>query len=152
MSPAARAPQAPPFEKSLKWSAGLHAILLGLALLLPHLRFLFDPPFEIEIISPFLGNGPARLGAPKPLVTGVMPQVRATSEAAPKPVEKAPQPPQDWVLPGPKTKVLETPAPPAAPGGEAGGTGTASKVGGSGAGSDEGVAGGTGDGGSGQVR
>ncbi|MEK7381775.1 MAG: TonB family protein [Elusimicrobiota bacterium] len=129
MSLVARAPQAPPFRRSLSWSAAIHAVLLGLAVILPRLRFDSDPPFEVEITSPFLGDGPARLGAPKP-------------------VEKAPEPPKDWVLPGPSTKILETPAPPAAtPGGALGGTGTAAKVGGSGEGLDEGVPGGAGHGG-----
>lgn len=148
MRRAARAPQAPPFRKSLSWSAALHAVLLGLAVVLPRLRFDSAPPFEVEITSPFLGDGPARLGAPKPLVPGVPAKVNVTSEIPPKPVEKAPEPPKDWVLPGPNTKVLEPPAPPAStPGGAPGGTGTAAKPGGSGEGSDEGVPGGTGHGG-----
>ncbi|MDD5302301.1 MAG: TonB family protein, partial [Elusimicrobia bacterium] len=64
------------------------------------------------------------------------------------PVQKAPEPPKDWTLPGPSTKVVETPAPVApTPGGAVGGTGTAAKTGGSGEGSDEGVPGGTGHGG-----
>lgn len=148
MSPMARAPQAPPFRKSLSRSAAVHAVLLGLAVILPRLHFDSAPPFEVEITSPFLGDGPARLGAPKPLVPGVPSKVNVATEAPPKPVEKAPEPPKDWVLPGPSTKVLETPAPPAAtPGGAFGGTGTAAKIGGSGEGSDEGVPGGAGHGG-----
>lgn len=148
MRTVARAPQAPPFRKSLGWSAVLHSVLLGLALVLPRLHFDSAPPFEIEITSPFLGDGPARLGAPKPLVKGVPAKVNAAVDTPPKPVEKAPEPVKDWVLPGPSTKVLEAPAPPAAtPGGAVGGTGTAAKVGGSGEGSDEGVPGGAGHGG-----
>ncbi|OGS42078.1 MAG: hypothetical protein A2506_09170 [Elusimicrobia bacterium RIFOXYD12_FULL_66_9] len=148
MKTAARVPQPPPFRKSLGWSAAVHAVLLGLAVVLPRLHFDSPPPFEIEITSPFLGDGPARLGAPKPRVPGVQAKVNVTSEAPPKPVEKPPEPPKDWVLPGPSTKVIEAPAPPqTTPGGAEGGTGTAAKVGGSGEGSDEGVPGGTGHGG-----
>lgn len=148
MIPAARAPQAPPFKESLRWSAALHAVLLGLAVLLPRLHFDAPPPFEVEITSPFLGDGPAKLGAPKPFVPGVPAKVNVTTEAPPKPVAKPPEPPKDWSLPGPNTKVVEPPAPPVStPGGAEGGTGTAAKVGGSGEGSDEGVPGGTGHGG-----
>jgi len=148
MKPVARAPQAPPLRRSLSWSAAIHAVLLGLAVILPRLSFDSPPPFEVEITSPFLGDGPARLGAPKPLVPGAPAKVNVTSETPPKPVEKAPAPAKDWVLPGPSTKIIEAPAPPAAtPGGAVGGTGTAAKVGGSGEGSDEGVPGGTGHGG-----
>ena len=145
---APQTPQAPPFKRSLSWSAAIHAVLLGLAVILPRLNFDSPPPFEIEITSPFLGDGPARLGAPKRLVPGVPAKVNVAVEAPAKPVEKPPEPPKDWVLPGPSTKVLEAPAPPAAtPGGAIDGTGTAAKVGGSGEGSDEGVPGGTGHGG-----
>ena len=66
----------------------------------------------------------------------------------PQPVPKAPEQPKDWTLPGPSTKVVETPTPPeSTPGGAVGGTGTAAKTGGSGEGSDDGVPGGTGHGG-----
>jgi TonB family protein len=144
-----RAPEAPPLQRSLSWSLGAHAALLALVFILPRLHFDSPPPpFEIEITSPFLGDGPAKLGAPKPLVPGVPAKVNVTVDAPPKPVEKAPEPPKDWVLPGPNTKKIETPPPPVStPGGAAGGTGTAAKTGGSGEGSDEGVVGGTGHGG-----
>lgn len=145
---AARAPAAPPPARSLAWSVAVHAALLGLAVLLPRLNFGPEPPpFEIEITDPFLGDGPAKLGAPKAFVPGVPAKVNVAVDEPPKPAEKAPEPPKDWVLPGPDTK-LETPAPPqSTPGGEIGGTGTAAKTGGSGEGSDEGVPGGTGHGG-----
>ncbi|MBI4370797.1 MAG: TonB family protein [Elusimicrobia bacterium] len=145
----ATAPKAPDFSRSLAWSAAAHAALLGLALGLgPRLRdLLVPPPAEIEITSTFLGDGPARLGAPKPLVPGVPAKVNVTPEVVP--LEPAPPaPPKDWVLPGPGTKVLEElEAPAPTPGGAPGGTGTAAKTGGSGEGSDEGVVGGTGHGG-----
>jgi len=142
------APREPELSRSLTVSAVGHGVFLALLFILPRLHFFSTPPFEVEIISPFLGDGPAKLGAPKPLVRGVPVKVNVTSEAPPKPVEKTPPPPKDWVLPGPSTKVLEAPAPPVStPGGAEGGTGTAAKVGGSGEGADEGVPGGTGHGG-----
>lgn len=165
-----RAPEAPPPARSLGASVAVHAVLLSLALLIPALLHLVNeappPPMEVEITSPFLGDGPAKLGAPKALVPGKAARVNATADKALVPVEppkapvKAPPPPKDWTLPTPSTKVLETPkAPPAAasaesgsgarttPGGAPGGEGTAAKTGGSGEGSDEGVAGGHGHGG-----
>ena len=164
-----RAPEAPPPARSFALSFAVHAALLALALLLPRVLGLLTsaapPPMEIEITSPFLGDGPAKLGAPKPFVPGAPAKVNATAEIPPasaplppKPPEKAPEPPKDWVLPGPSTKVLEAPPPSATgspngtgtqttPGGATNGQGTAAKVGGSGDGSDEGVVGGHGHGG-----
>ena len=83
---APQTPQAPPFKRSLSWSAAIHAVLLGLAVILPRLNFDSPPPFEIEITSPFLGDGPARLGAPKRLVPGVPAKVNVAVEAPAKPV------------------------------------------------------------------
>lgn len=165
----ARPPEAPPYSRSLAASFGLHAGLLLLALLLPRvLGWLASsppPPIEIEITSPFLGDGPAKLGAPKAFVPGKAAAVNATAEKLPEAVKpppvtaKPPEPPKDWVLPGPSTKIVDvTPVPAATgapngtgnvttPGGAAGGEGTAAKVGGSGEGSDEGVVGGHGHGG-----
>ncbi len=145
-----RAPAPPPFKRSVAMSAGMHALFFAALWLLPHLSFDSPPPFEIEITSPFLGDGPAKLGAPKAFVPGIPAKVNVTPDipVPPKPVEKAPEPPKDWTLPGPSTKVVETPEPVAStPGGEVGGTGTAAKTGGSGEGSDDGVPGGTGHGG-----
>lgn len=145
-----RAPAPQPFSRSLAWSAGGHALLFLAVWLLPRLGLIRPPAFEIEIISPMLGTGPAKLGAPKAFVPGT-PAIKNVTEPAVKPREpvvRPPEPPKDWTLPGPSTKVVEQPAPPeTTPGGEAGGTGTAAKTGGSGEGSDEGVPGGTGDGG-----
>ena len=163
-----RAPEAPPPARSLGLSIALHAVLLSLALLLPGLLHLISspppPPMEIEIMSPFLGDGPAKLGAPKAFVPGKIAPVNATADKAlvpatpPPPAVKPPAPPKDWVLPGPSTKVIEAPKPAVTgsesgsgsqttPGGAAGGEGTAAKTGGSGDGSDEGVVGGHGHGG-----
>ena len=146
----ARAPQAPPFQRSLGWSAAVHSAFCLALWVLPRLNWSSPPPFEVEITSPFLGDGPAKLGAPKAFVPGVPAKVNVAPDipVPPKPVEKAPEPPKDWTLPGPSTKIIETPEPPApTPGGEVGGTGTAAKVGGSVEGSDDGVPGGTGHGG-----
>jgi TonB family protein len=162
-------PEPPPPARSFALSCALHAAFLSLALLAAHVLNLLPSPaapplMEIEITSPFLGDGPAKLGAPKPLVPGKAAPVNATADKAlipvapPKPEPKVPEPPKDWVLPGPSTKVLETPkaAPTGSengtgaqttPGGAPGGEGTAAKTGGSGDGSDEGVPGGHGHGG-----
>lgn len=165
-----RAPEAPPYSRSLAYSFAAHAALLVLVLVLPRLlgwlSRLPPPPMEIEITSPFLGDGPAKLNAPKALVRGRPAAVNATAAKVPDAVKpppavvKPPEPPKDWVLPGPSTKVVEpTPAPAATgsqtgagtvttPGGVQGGEGTAAKAGGSGSdGSDEGVVGGHGHGG-----
>ena len=163
-----RPPEAPPYSRSLAASFGMHAALLALALFLPRvlgwLASTPPPPIEIEITSPFLGDGPAKLGAPKPLTPGKVAPVNATA-APPDPVKPPPaaikpqEPPKDWVLPDSKTKKVETAPVPAAtgsvkgdgtvttPGGAVGGEGTAAKVGGTGDGSDEGVVGGHGHGG-----
>ena len=164
-----RAPQAPPYSRSLALSAAAHGAFLFLALFLPQVvRFLQPPPppppLEIEITDPYLGDGPRKLGAPKPLTPGVPAKVNltaATPPETPKPTEtqvKPPEPPKDWVLPNATTKTEkpETPSTTGSaigsgitttPGGAVGGTGTAAKVGGSGEGADEGVPGGWGHGG-----
>ena len=67
----ARAPQAPPFQRSLGWSAAVHAGFVLVLWILPRLNWSSPPPFEVEITSPFLGDGPAKLGAPKAFVPGV---------------------------------------------------------------------------------
>jgi len=162
-----RAPEAPPPARSLGASVAVHAVLLSIALLLPVVLHLVGetppPPMEVEITSPYLGTGPAKLGAPKSFVPGKIAPVNATADKALVPVEppktaaKAPESPKEWATP---KKPVEPPKPvPAAsssengtgtqttPGGDAGGEGTAAKKGGSGEGSDEGVVGGTGDGG-----
>jgi TonB family protein len=165
---ALRAPEAPAPARSFGISFAIHAILLSLALLLPGLLHLLTeappPPGEVEIISPFLGTGPAALNAPKALVPGKLAPVNATADKAlvpvtPPPVVKPVEPPKDWTLPSPSTKIVETPKPSATgsvsgndtqttPGGVKGGEGTAAKTGGAGEnGSDEGVVGGHGDGG-----
>lgn len=161
-----RAPQAPPFSRSLAWSAGAHGLLLGLLFLLPRLGFLFGPdlpPLEIEITGNILGDGAAKRGAPKPLTPGPKTPVNLTAQAqpeAPKPdVKPAEKPPSDWVLPGKDTKVVAAPPPPAVnasvrgdgdittPGGKKDGTGIASQLGGSGDGYGDGEIDGTGHGG-----
>jgi TonB family protein len=162
-----QAPEAPPPARSLALSIAFHALLLSLVLFLPGLLHLLTapppPPMEIEITSPFLGDGPAKLGAPKAFVPGRIAPINANADKAlvpvtPPPVAKPAEPPKDWVLPGPSTKVIETPKPAATgsengtgtqttPGGAVGGEGTAAKTGGSGEGSDEGVPGGHGHGG-----
>lgn len=151
-APAAKklGPVAPPFERSVGMSAAIHAAFFAALWIMPHLSWNSPPPFEVEITSSYLGTGPAKLGAPKAFVPGIPAKINISDIPVPviKPVEKAAEPPKDWTLPGPNTKIVETPEPPApTPGGAVGGTGTAAKTGGSGEGSDDGVPGGTGDGG-----
>jgi len=130
-------------------SAGLHLLFLAALYVLPRMSWNTPPPFEIEITSPFLGDGPAKLGAPKAFVPGIPAKINVADVPVPaKVVEKPPEPPKDWTLPEPNTKTVETQEAPApTPGGAVGGTGTAAKTGGSGEGSDDGVPGGTGHGG-----
>jgi len=164
-----RAPEAPPPARSWGASLALHGLLLGLLIGLARVAWRAPeepPPMEVEITSSLLGDGPAKLGAPKPLVPGKMARDNRTAELLPNPPPKPPEappkppePPKDWVLPGPDTKKLDKPELPAGPaspkgqdtvstpGGALGGDGTAAKVGGSGDGSDEGVVGGHGHGG-----
>ena len=62
---------------------------------------------------PGLGGGPAKLGAPKrqaPQAKGL--PMPAEDKNPPKP-NPTPEPPKDWVLPGPNTKVVEKPPEPA---------------------------------------
>ncbi len=163
-----RAPEAPPYSRSLALSVAAHAAFLCLIFLIPQIISLIQPPappppLEIEITDPYLGDGPRKLGAPKPLTPGVQAKVNLTAATPPEtpkptPAVKPPEPPKDWVLPNPSTKVdkPETPSTTGSaigtgitttPGGAAGGEGTAAKVGGSGEGSDDGVPGGHGHGG-----
>lgn len=146
----ARPPSPPPARESFGRSLAAHILFFAALYVLPKLSWTPAPPFEIEITDPYLGDGPAKLGAPKAFVPGIPERINRTPDVPvpPKPVEKAPEQPKDWTLPGPSTKAVETPEPPApTPGGAVGGTGTAAKTGGSGEGSDDGVPGGTGHGG-----
>lgn len=151
LPPTKRAPAPPPLPKSVAMSAGMHVFFFAALWLMPNLTWQSPPPpIEIEITSPFLGDGPAKLGAPKAFVPGVPAIVNVTPDVPVPlmPADQAPEPPKDWTLPGPDTKTVETfESPAATPGGEVGGTGTAAKTGGSGEGSDDGVPGGTGSGG-----
>ncbi len=165
-----RAPAAPPYSRSLAYSAAVHAGFLALAFLMPRiLSGLLSgtkppPPLEIEITDPYLGDGPRHLAAPKAFVPGVPAKVNQTALTpvvpvpAPKPAEKPPEPAKDWVLPNKDTKVDKPQAPSAVtspegggivttPGGAPGGEGHAAKTGGSGEGADEGTPNGHGHGG-----
>jgi TonB family protein len=144
------APAPPPLEKSVGMSLGMHAAFFLALWVLPQLSWNTEPPFEVEITSPFLGDGPAKLGAPKAFVPGPVPMINTVPDIPVplKSVEKPPEVPKDWTLPGPHTKIETAPAPPApTPGGAVGGTGTASKTGGFGDGTDDGVPNGIGHGG-----
>ena len=78
-----RAPEAPPPARSLGVSLALHGLLVGLIFALARVAWspTEPPPMEIEITSPFLGDGPAKLGAPKPFVPGKPARVNRTQLA-----------------------------------------------------------------------
>jgi len=139
------------FQKCLAASFALHVgLLIGGRLF--H-RPAGPPPLEVDLTMGFdLGDGPARLGAPKRLVPDAKGLPKPAEDNTPPKPNPTP-PPKPWVLPGPNTKVMEKPPEPApTPGGAPEGTGTAAKTGGSGVGSDSGVPGGTGTGGSGLAK
>lgn len=146
MTPAAPAVRAPDFRRCVAASVGVHLAVALLALGLPAPEV---SPVEVDLTmtGPYLGTGPAKLGAPKPLAP--------KAKGLPKPAETAapelakPEPPKDWTLPGQGTKVLEKPAPPPpTPGGAVDGTGTSPLPGGRGEGANYGTPNGRGDGGS----
>jgi len=131
---------APDFKKCLLASLGLHASFLLLRFIkLP--SFGAASPVEIDLTMPFIGNGPAKLAAPKALVPhAALPARPVETPAPPKPV--TPTPPKDWVTPGKDTKTVVPPkpeTPPPTQGGVVGGTGIAPKAGGSGPGFPYGV-------------
>lgn len=139
------------FRNCVAASLLLHAALF---LVLRGLRSNRIAPVEVDLtMAGFLGTGPAKLGAPKRLSPNA-PAVRPLPAEEPiktpdvtKP-HVAPQPPKDWVTPGPETKKVEKPPEaPVTPGGAQDGTGTSPLAGGSGPGANYGTPGGTGDGG-----
>lgn len=151
----------PTFEQCLAVSLAAHALFFLLLKGLP--AFPAAPPVEVDIESPFLGTGPAKLAAPKALVPGAkgIPMPPAPHEAPVAPKIVTPQ--KDWIAPTPGVTKTVKPqdavpnpagaanvpkdATPPTPGGAAGGTGISPLTGGSGAGHPFGVPGGTGDGG-----
>lgn len=141
---------APDFRACLLASAVLHA---GLFLIrsgaLPD--FPIGQPLEIDLTSPFVGDGPARRAAPKRLIPGAKLPAAPVEQPLPPKVDATQEPPKQWTLPGPETQVLVPPKaeePPATQGGTAQGTGTSHLPGGSGEGDPYGVVGGRGHGGS----
>lgn len=112
---------------------------------------LIDQSIEIDLTNPLLGPGAPKLGAPKRLTPGAVLPPRPAPEPLPVTPEQArpaPEPPKDWVLPGPNTQKTEAPAPPpATQGGAEDGAGTSHKDGGKGEGFDYGEIDGTGGGG-----
>ena len=140
-----RAPEALPPSRSLAWSLGAHAAALVLLFGLSRLRWLAPPPLEIEITSPYLGDGAAKLGAPRALSAApARGPADETTPPAPRPAVAVPPP-------SPASSAQAAPPPPPAPapapGGAAGGVGTAVLPGGAGAGADAGSATGMGHGG-----
>ncbi len=150
------------FRKCLAASAVLHALFFLIAHGFP--AFTMPPPVEVEITSPFLGTGPARLAPPKAKVEGAkgIPLPAQKAEAQ-KPVEtpKPSEPPKDWTTKTVEVPKVEKPQPPPqapgavpagtqsapTPGGVTGGTGISPLLGGVDGHSAYGTPNGTGDGG-----
>lgn len=149
------------FRKCLAASAVLHALFFLIAHGLP--SFTLPPPVEVEITSPFLGTGPARLAPPKAKIEGIkgIPLPAQKAEAQ-KPVEtKPPEPPKDWTTKTVEVPKVEKPQPPPqapgavpegtqsapSPGGVTGGAGISPLLGGIDGHSPYGTPNGTGDGG-----
>lgn len=134
------------YKRCLAASAGLHALLLIAGRGLPPMR-VPPPTMEIDLTSPFPGDGPAKLGRPKPKV----PDAPAAPPKPAQPDEVLPPVPQrtpEWALPGPETRKVQPQAPLPTPGGAEGGTGTSPLDGGVGDGADYGSKHGLGTGGS----
>jgi len=136
------------FQKCLAASALAHGAFFLFARSLP-LKVAAPPPVEIDLTqTPFLGTGPAKLGAPKRLVPSAPPGPSLPAETNVPSEVVVPSPPKQWVLPGPETKEIEKPEPPPpTPGGTKEGTGTSPLTGGKGEGADYGTPNGTGNGG-----
>ena len=135
---------APSFSRCLEISAVLHLSFFLLARGLSSRSF--RTPVEVDLTYPFIGSGAAKLGAPKSLAPDAKGPVLPAETPATEPAK--PQPPKDWVLPGPRTQTMEKPAPPPpTPGGTQAATGTSPLSGGLGEGGDYGVKNGIGDGG-----
>lgn len=133
-------------RQALAASAVLHALFFLIARGLP--SFWVRPPVEVEITSPFLGTGPARLAPPKAKIQDAkgipLPVEPDKPVDATKPVEPA----KDWTASTPETKKVEKqPESPATPGGVTGGAGISPLPGGIDGKSPYGTPTGTGDGG-----
>ncbi len=149
----------PNFRQTLAASAVLHALFFLLARGVP--GFNFNPAVEVEITSPFLGTGPARLAPPKAKVTDKGNPLPA-QELKPVSSTKPPEPQKDWIAPTTANQKIEkapenAQAPGAVPngtesapssGGVTGGTGISPMLGGIDGHSPYGTPNGTGDGGS----
>ncbi len=131
---------APDFRACLLASCALHAaFFLFRFMKLP--SFAPAGPVEIDLTMPFVGNGPAKLAAPKALVPHAkLPPAPVEQPLPPQPVK--PPPPKDWVMPGKDTKIVKPPTPEAPPptqGGVKDGSGISPLPGGSGPGFAYGV-------------
>jgi TonB family protein len=142
---------APDFRYCLAASVALHLAFVafrGLHFAPPAA----ETPVEIDLTSPFIGDGPAHRAAPKRLIPAAKlppaPVEAPLPPTPPKPVEQ--QPPKNWTLPGPDTQKLIPPkpeTPPPTQGGVVNGEGTSHLQGGSGQGDPYGAVNGHGHGG-----
>ena len=106
---------------------------------------------EIDLTSPFVGDGPAHRAAPKRLIPQAKLPPAPVEQPLPPKVAPAKEAPKQWTLPGPQTEKLLPPKPeepPATQGGVKDGMGTSHLPGGSGEGDPYGEIDGTGHGGS----
>ncbi|MDE2039638.1 MAG: TonB family protein [Elusimicrobia bacterium] len=127
---------APDFRLCLLASLLLHAGFLLLRGGSPP-SFPESVPVEIDLTSPFAGNGPARRAAPKRLVPHAALPPAPVETPLPAKVVAPSKPPKAWTLPAPGAKLLPAPKPQAQPvtrGGAVGGAGTSHLPGGHGAG------------------
>ena len=133
------------FESAIAASILLHGLFFGSAALLGRWRLSRLPSIEIDLTMSLAPRAPWDLRAPGAARGAPAPAPkRHPGPSAPPPQEK----PKDWILPGPRTQVLEklppvpppavAPAPGAAPGGA--GTGGEGGQGGSGGGTGTGDA------------
>lgn len=142
---------APDFRYCVAASVALHLGFVGLR----GLHFSApapETPVEIDLTSPFIGDGPAHRAAPKRLIpTAKLPAAPVEAPLPPVPPTPAVQePPKNWTLPGPDTKKLIPPKPeepPPTQGGAVNGNGTSHLPGGSGEGDPYGAVNGHGHGG-----
>jgi len=136
----------PNIRQCLVASLLLHSLFFLIARGLP--SFWIKPEIEVEITSPFLGTGPARLAPAKAKIEGAK-GIPLPVEAD-KPVEKAVpvEPPKDWTAKTSTTqKVEKTPENIPTPGCETNGKGTSPLTGGIDGTANYGTPNGTGDGG-----
>ncbi len=93
------------FRQCLAASVLLHAAFFLIARRLPTLPA--KNSVEVEITSPFLGTGPAKLGAPKAKTAGAKGIPLPAETVKPTEPQKPIEPPKEWVAPSPEVHAVE---------------------------------------------